>query len=593
MATVDSVLDADTSFQSELQDLGTLRHRLSVSVPIDNLQSLFDDKCSSIAQQAHLKGFRKGHVPSSVIKQKFKREVWYQASQELVDQLLPKAIQEQNLRPITVWDLNLGEPNFERDFEFSVLLEQVSKFDLPDFSAITVEQPVFDVPDEVIESRIQALRANHSELSPVQRMPNEGELIEYQMVAHDVVADMPDASDEVEEDSSEEQEASSDSEEVQDTAASEEEVEESAAESEAKLQNKLDEFEWDRQPTSHMFHGQATLRIEEAIDAAVAELEPGETVDLRLDTTDQKVGTIEAKVSEDNSEATEESERFESQLLPLFGESLNVEGEYRLRLKQVFEGELISETDLIEKEEVSAEDPEALRKEFREAIEAQYQQVTDMAMLYQVREKVLQDLDFVLPKRLVDQQVDNAKAEQQRFMAAIMQARADSPDLQLDDLEELSDDMVQRIKTDVAVAFIADEVVQKNELEVENDDLARALQQQVAQWGEQATEERLEQIYSDENLRQTQLRLVREKAWEYAVQQTSKVDVKLICDNPQRYSDALRKIGEFTRDYPVDELYELKEDEPDVSAVEEDEKEGGFFKGVFKKLTGFWTSKTE
>ncbi|MDC0333338.1 trigger factor family protein, partial [Gammaproteobacteria bacterium] len=56
---------------SKLKKLKDLERKLTVSVPVEDYEKKYTGKLSKIKSTAKLDGFRKGHVPNDVLKQRY------------------------------------------------------------------------------------------------------------------------------------------------------------------------------------------------------------------------------------------------------------------------------------------------------------------------------------------------------------------------------------------------------------------------------------------------------------------------------------------------------------------------------------------
>src|SRR5262249_10507156 len=117
-------------------------------------------------------GFRPGHVPKSVVKTRFRKEL----RDEVVSQLLPQAfgdaVKERDLK--VVGEPGLDELSFGDDESIKVLFsfEVAPSFELSDYKNIDLIKPVYKVTDEEVNNAIDSLRDKQAELVPVEDRPS-------------------------------------------------------------------------------------------------------------------------------------------------------------------------------------------------------------------------------------------------------------------------------------------------------------------------------------------------------------------------------------------------------------------------------------
>ena len=104
-----------------------------------------------------LPGFR-SKVPRAVVEKRFGQAIGDETRNEIVEEAAKEAISEHELDL-----LNNPEPSDEtmpvvepgKDFSFSVEMDIVPAFDLPDFGSIEIRKPLLEVTDEMINEEIE------------------------------------------------------------------------------------------------------------------------------------------------------------------------------------------------------------------------------------------------------------------------------------------------------------------------------------------------------------------------------------------------------------------------------------------------------
>jgi trigger factor len=142
-----------------VQEVGPCRKQLKVEVPATAVDAETAAVVREYGKSTRIPGFRKGHVPTSVVRNRFKQEI----AREVVDRLLPvywrKAQDESELDPLAapevdeVGELADGEPlTFTATVEVrpNIALGELDGFDLPDPS---VEPSAEEVEEAIDEGR--------------------------------------------------------------------------------------------------------------------------------------------------------------------------------------------------------------------------------------------------------------------------------------------------------------------------------------------------------------------------------------------------------------------------------------------------------
>ena len=155
---------------SSLEKLSTNRVKLTIEMPFDELKPSLDKAYKDIANQVNVPGFRKGKVPAPVIDQRFGRGV---VLQEAINDALPaaygKAIEENTVVPLGQPEIEVTKLEDGEVVEFTAEVDVRPDFDLPDVSAISVEVPAVEVPDEDVDERVETLRQRFATNTEVER----------------------------------------------------------------------------------------------------------------------------------------------------------------------------------------------------------------------------------------------------------------------------------------------------------------------------------------------------------------------------------------------------------------------------------------
>ncbi|MSS46572.1 trigger factor [Cutibacterium sp. WCA-380-WT-3A] len=163
---------------STLEKLSTNRVKLTIEMPFDELKPSLDKAYKDIANQVNVPGFRKGKVPAPVIDQRFGRGV---VLQEAINDALPaaygKAIEENTVVPLGQPEIEVTKLEDGEVVEFTAEVDVRPDFDLPDVSAISVEVPAVEVPDEDVNERVETLRQRFATNTEVERAAAKGDLV--------------------------------------------------------------------------------------------------------------------------------------------------------------------------------------------------------------------------------------------------------------------------------------------------------------------------------------------------------------------------------------------------------------------------------
>jgi len=152
---------------------------VSVEIPAEVVEKQQQAIIDQYARQARVPGFRKGKVPASVVKNRFKDEVTSDLVEQLVPQYFREAVIKAGYRPVSqphVFGLEFtpGEP-----MKFKAAFEVLPDFELGEYK-VKVEKPEVVVSDEEVEKEITQLQERQASYDPVneERGAKKGEFVQ-------------------------------------------------------------------------------------------------------------------------------------------------------------------------------------------------------------------------------------------------------------------------------------------------------------------------------------------------------------------------------------------------------------------------------
>jgi trigger factor len=142
-----------------VEQLGTLERRLSMSVAVAEVDRQVDDRLKKLARTVKMAGFRPGKVPMKMVVQQYGPQVRNEVLGDAVNKAFTDAVKEANLRVA-------GYPKIEKKdgasdapaFEFSATFEVYPEVKVGDIAAMTIERPKLEVDDAAVERTLEILR---------------------------------------------------------------------------------------------------------------------------------------------------------------------------------------------------------------------------------------------------------------------------------------------------------------------------------------------------------------------------------------------------------------------------------------------------
>ena len=147
-----------------IENVSELTRKLSITLPEKDVSKELDKAYKKLNKEVNLKGFRRGKVPTSVLKKNFRAQVEAEVGEQLVQATYFDAVEKENIDAVV--HPNIKEHSFNDDGTFVYVAEVDVKpvFDLKEYKGLEIEKPVIEVTDAEIDAKIEELRREHSAL---------------------------------------------------------------------------------------------------------------------------------------------------------------------------------------------------------------------------------------------------------------------------------------------------------------------------------------------------------------------------------------------------------------------------------------------
>src|SRR3990167_9157806 len=134
----------------EVEAIEGCKRRLAVEAPADVVQQEWERAYGRVQKQARLPGFRKGHVPRSLVKVHFAADVRREVAEHLIPDVYRQALDEARLQPANQPDLPDVKLEEGAPLSFGAVVEVKPAIALADYKGVEVRHaPKAVTADEV------------------------------------------------------------------------------------------------------------------------------------------------------------------------------------------------------------------------------------------------------------------------------------------------------------------------------------------------------------------------------------------------------------------------------------------------------------
>ncbi|MCG6922212.1 MAG: trigger factor [Acidobacteria bacterium] len=149
----------------------TVRKALAFEVEAEVVQAEIDRRAKQLAKKAKLPGFRPGKTPPSVVKNRFRNEIFSETAEALVNKVVFEELEGRGLKP-------LGSPQVEqlrieegKPMTFRAVFEILPLVDAPEWKGLQVSVAGAKVSDEDVDKQVDRLREEAARFDPVEDRP--------------------------------------------------------------------------------------------------------------------------------------------------------------------------------------------------------------------------------------------------------------------------------------------------------------------------------------------------------------------------------------------------------------------------------------
>ena len=161
----------ETDVVNDAKKQDGVKREISVEIPAEEVSRETETIVQKYQKVARLPGFRAGHVPASIIRQRFKEDLKSDVVEALVPRYFRKEAEKQGLIPVSqpqVTDLHIhdGEP-----LRFKASFEIMPEIKVEGYKELRADHPEIVVKDEEVEEALNSVREQHATFTSVEGRP--------------------------------------------------------------------------------------------------------------------------------------------------------------------------------------------------------------------------------------------------------------------------------------------------------------------------------------------------------------------------------------------------------------------------------------
>lgn len=140
--------------KSNVEKVTSLQRKLSVAVPVADIQTSFNKVYQDIQQEVTIKGFRKGKAPLTTIKSLYQTRVKQDVIQDLIQKHYSMALLEHKLNPVSYPEFEFDDLAEDKEFNFSATFDIRPEIKLKKYEGLTVEKEKLEFSESKVDEVI-------------------------------------------------------------------------------------------------------------------------------------------------------------------------------------------------------------------------------------------------------------------------------------------------------------------------------------------------------------------------------------------------------------------------------------------------------
>jgi trigger factor len=160
---------------ANVENLGTLERRVSMSVPVADIEKQVGERLKKIARDVRMPGFRPGKVPMKLVAQTYGPQVHNEVLGDAVQKSFSDAVKQANLKVAGYPKIERKDESNDKSLEFSATFEIYPEVKVGDLAAAGIERPQVVVADADVQKTIEILRKQRTRFVAGSRAARDGD----------------------------------------------------------------------------------------------------------------------------------------------------------------------------------------------------------------------------------------------------------------------------------------------------------------------------------------------------------------------------------------------------------------------------------
>ncbi|MDO8644840.1 MAG: trigger factor, partial [bacterium] len=155
------------------EELSPIKKKMTIAVPLKEVESALDRAYLEIQKKAKLKGFRPGKAPRPVLEQYYREDANETALRELIGQSYAEALEQEKLFPVSHPEVQVTEffddGKSKKGLTYNAAFELKPEIVIAGYDGLSLTQEKQTVEEKEVTERLDQIRQRYARLVPIQK----------------------------------------------------------------------------------------------------------------------------------------------------------------------------------------------------------------------------------------------------------------------------------------------------------------------------------------------------------------------------------------------------------------------------------------
>ncbi len=157
------------NYSSSIEEVSSTRRKFKISVPQADVSEAFKTAIQEIQITAEVKGFRKGKVPTTIVRKFFEHDVRKRAIERIIDQSYGPAVREANLQIVSQPHIEpVGEFQENQEFKYDAVVDVNPPIEIQGYKDLSLKGPNKLISESDVDATLKNLGRALAKFTPVE-----------------------------------------------------------------------------------------------------------------------------------------------------------------------------------------------------------------------------------------------------------------------------------------------------------------------------------------------------------------------------------------------------------------------------------------